>query len=279
MRPLEGRRIALLESRKAEDLAGMIRRLGGLPVCTPSLREVPRDDDVRPVLSRLVSGDFALVVVLTAAGGEALIDAASRHAMQDAVLSALGRTVVAVRGPKPLLALRKHGLAAQVVTGKPHTTQELLEALAPIALTGARVLLLHYGEPSPALTEALANRGAIVEDVRLYDWALPIDLGPLRQLMDDVIARRIDAMLFTSQVQLRHLLAVARAEQMEEALTRALRDEVIVGAVGPVCASALRAAGVIPDVTPRSPNGPSLVQALADYHSIIASERTSREPA
>lgn len=269
MRPLEGRRVALLESRKSDDLAALIRRLGGTPICTPSLREVPRDEDVGPVLAELIAGGFNHVVLLTAAAGEALFEAASRHEVKDAVLAALGRTSLAVRGPKPLLALRRLGLVPAIVTEKPHTTRELLDVLEPVRLAGTRVLLLHYGEPSPTTTAALARRGASVEDLRLYDWALPTDLGPLRALLADTIGGRIDAMLFTSQVQLRHLLEIARAERMEEALTRALRDDVIVGAVGPVCASALRAAGVVPDVTPRSPNGPSLVQALTDYLSIV----------
>ena len=76
-------------------------------------------------------------------------------------------------------------------------------------------------------------------------------------------------MLFTSQIQLRHLMQVAGAMQLDVPLTHALRDDVIVGAVGPVRSRALRASGIVPDVMPHSPNGPSLIQAVADYVSMF----------
>ena len=47
-----------------------------------------------------------------------------------------------------------------------------------------------------------------------------------------------------------------------------LNQDVIVGAIGPVCAAALRAGGVIPDVMPASPNSASLVGAVADYFDL-----------
>ena len=44
----------------------------------------------------------------------------------------------------------------------------------------------------------------------------------------------------------------------------------IVGAIGPVCATALRTGGVVPDVLPGSPNSASLVGAVADYFDLTA---------
>jgi uroporphyrinogen-III synthase len=265
MRPLDGQRVALLESRKAADVAAMVQRLGGTAICAPSVREVPRDADIRPVLARLIADDYDLVVLLTAAASDALLAEADRHGLLAPVVAAFRRTTVACRGPKPMLSLRRHGLIPQVVTDKPHTTDELLASLAPMSLAGANVLLLHYGEPSSTVSSALVSGGATVEDLCLYDWALPEDVTPLEALIADTLAGRIDVMLFTSQIQFRHLFDVASAMQVNDALTVALREHVIVGAVGPVCARAIRASGIVPDVMPRAPNGPSLIQALADY--------------
>ena len=269
MRPLEGQKIALLETRKAADIAAMVQRLGGTPICVPSVREVLREGDFQPLLARLSAGGFDLVVALTAAASDALFAEAERHGALDAVIAALKQTTLACRGPKPMLSLKRRGLTTQVVTEKPHTIEELLDALAKIDVRGARVLMLHYGEQSDVLSTALIHRGAHVEDLCLYDWALPEDLVPLETLVRDTLAGRIDAMLFTSQIQLRHLMQVAAAMQLEIPLTHALRDDVIVGAVGPVCSRALRASGIVPDVMPHSPNGPSLIQAVADYVSMF----------
>lgn len=269
MRPLEGRHVALLESRKAADLSALVGRFGGNVLCVPSVREVLRTDDFAPTLTRLVDGQFELVIVLTAASCDALFMEADRQGVLDRVVAALGRTTLVCRGPKPLLALKRRALSAQIVTSKPHTTDELLEALAPVSLPGARVLLLHYGERSETFSSALASRGARVEDLCLYDWALPDDLAPLQQLVRETLGGHVDAMLFTSQIQFRHLMHVATGMGLEGELIRALRDEVIVGSVGPVCTRALRASGIVPDVMPANPNGPSLIQAVADYFSML----------
>jgi uroporphyrinogen-III synthase len=45
----------------------------------------------------------------------------------------------------------------------------------------------------------------------------------------------------------------------------ALSRDVVVAAVGPVCASALREYGITPDVIPAHPKMGSLITALADY--------------
>ena len=269
MHKLDGRTVALLESRKSDDLAAMIRRLGGRPVCAPSVREVLRAQDVRPAMARLLDGSFDFLVVLTAAACDALFAEAERQDVLNDVVEALKRTTIAVRGPKPLLSLRRHGLVARVVTDKPHTTDELVAALSAVELHGSRILLLHYGEPNDALSTALSTRGGRIEDLSLYEWALPVDLGPLNALIADTLGGRIDAALFTSQIQFRHLLSVAESSGLAADLVRTLRDDVIVGSVGPVCSRALRAAGVVPDVMPHLPNGPSLVQALADYYSMF----------
>ena len=83
-----------------------------------------------------------------------------------------------------------------------------------------------------------------------------------------VVAGEIDALLVTSQIQFRFLLEIAARAGLAEALIDALNEQVIVGAVGPICAAALRAGGVVPDVLPALPNSASLVGAVADYFEL-----------
>jgi hypothetical protein len=54
-----------------------------------------------------------------------------------------------------------------------------------------------------------------------------------------------------------------------EALTTALREQVVVGAIGPVCAEALRDGGIVANVLPASPHGAALVGAVADYFELF----------
>ena len=250
----------------------MVARLGGTPFSAPAVRERPSLDDAGPLLDRLVGGEFPLAIVLTGAGVSALFAEAERRGLSADVQRAMGRMTIVCRGPKPQTALKRQGLSADIVTVKPHTTQQLLEALAAITIESVRVMLLHYGERNSAFTEALAARGALVEDVCLYEWVLPEDVRPLHEVVRRAIDGEIDAMLFTSQIQFRFLLEIAQESGAREPLLRAMNERVVIGAVGPVCAAALRSGGIVPDVLPASSNSASLVGAVADYFELTAGQ-------
>lgn len=268
MRPLDGRRVALLEARKQRELAELVTRLGGTPVCAPAVREVAIDADIAPLLTRIVEGRYDIAIVLTAAAFATLCDEADRQGRLSDVRDALAGMLIACRGPKPQLALRKQSLSATVVTAPPHTSADLLEALADTSLDGRRALLLHYGERNDRFGAALTERGAIVDDACLYEWKLPEDVEPIEAVVRGVLNDEFDAVLFTSQVQCRHLFQIASRMNADAELTTALRRDVVVAAIGPICASALRDIGIVPDVMPDLPNSPSLVRAVADYFSL-----------
>ena len=263
--PLSRRRIALLESRLGADIATLVKRLGGIPVAAPAVREVPRHGDVQAFLTGVTAGRFALAIFQTGAGAAALLKDAEAAGQLDAVLGGLRTIAVACRGPKPLSVMRRNNVPVRITTEKPHTTRELLQALSALEVRSSHVLLVHYGERNTAMAEALVERGATLTEVCPYAWALPEDVTPLERVVRESIAGSLDAVLFTNQIQCRHLLEIA--ERMSEAapLVATLNAEVVVGAVGPVVAEALRTAGVTPDVIPASPTMVSLITAVADY--------------
>jgi uroporphyrinogen-III synthase len=253
MPALDGRTIALLESRRGAELDALVRQAGGTPVRAASVREVARPDDVARFAEGLAGDRFDVVVFLTGAGVHALLDDSV-----DGTVAALRRCTVASRGPKPLAALKRYGVAAHVMTAKLHP-DELVDSLARIDLVRRRVALVHYGAQSVA-GAALRGMGARVTDICAYEWMLPDDVEPLVLLVDKLLAGDVDALLVTSQIQYRHLCEVAACADREQRLNIALRTDVVVGAIGPICADAIRRSGVIPDVMPETPNLPSLVE-------------------
>ena len=136
--------------------------------------------------------------------------------------------------------------------------------MAAIELTGREVGVVHYGERNTSLSEALRARGAHVTEVCPYEWALHEDVEPMRALVRDARSQA-DAIAFTSQIQVRNLFAVAESLKLTQQLSDVLNEDVIVATVGPVCADALRAVGVTPDVEPADPKMGPLLIALADY--------------
>ena len=262
---LKGARVALLEARMTAEASDLVRRFGGVPYAVPALREEPRPDEVPPFLDMLSARRFSLVIFLTGVGVTTLLRESERLGRLEEAVAALRATTIACRGSKPIAALKRYGITAQISAPEPYTTDELLGALNPIELRHTSVGIVHYGERHPGLADALRLRGADIEELCPYVWLMPTDTRPLEVLARDLIDERIDAIAFTSQVQWRHLFRVATDIGCSGELVETLNRHTIVAAVGPVCAAALRANGVTPDVLPAHPKLGSLITALADY--------------
>lgn len=231
------------------------------------MSQVPIDVDAggREVLSRLAAGNFDIVVLLTGFATQRLIEEASRAGRLHETLVALSRATVVARGPKPVNALRQHGLRPTHVAPEPNTTTELLATLEQVSVKHQRVLIASAGEPFAEPATSLRARGAHPTELQLYAWALSAtDAARLEQTID-VIIRGVGAVLFTTQVQVRHLFEVATRIGRAEELTASLREHVLVGAVGPTSAQALVDRGIEPDVVPAHPKMGHLVVALAEY--------------
>lgn len=269
MSDLQGKRIALLEGRMYGELAALVRRHGGEPYSVAAMREVPQEcrQEVDAFLNRLGQGALDLVIFLTGVGVNTLVREAERLARLPDLLAGLARVTIVCRGPKPVAALKRQNVAVTIQVPEPHTTAELLTALADVELAGRRVVVVHYGERNAPLADALLARGARLEELCLYAWLLPDDLEPLQQLVRDLVARRLDAVAFTSQVQIRHLWHVAAQLGLVDALTDVLTTHCTVAAVGPTCAAALEAVGVTPHVVPAHPKMGPMIMALAAYFS------------
>jgi uroporphyrinogen-III synthase len=148
-----------------------------------------------------------------------------------------------VRGPKPTAVLRGRNVRIDISAEEPYTTVEVLAAIRDVNLSTKRVLVQRYGETNLGLEKGLEARGAKVIEVPTYRWALPQDIGPLRQLLDALERGEIDAAVFTSASQVRNLFAVAEQRAGTDQLRRNL-NSVVVASIGPVCSDALAAAGV-----------------------------------
>jgi uroporphyrinogen-III synthase len=273
-RSLNGITVAHFEARRATELDGLIARHGGAAWPAPALSEVPIEAGAEElgVLEELASGAFELIVLLTGIGTQRLFDEAALCDRLDGVTNALGRAIVVSRGPKPVPVLRRYGLKPAHVAPDPHTTHELLATLDTLSVSGRRVLVATAGEPFPEPSASLRSRNAHPVELQLYRWALSIqNVGRLDQTIDEIIAGRIDAVLFTTQVQVRHVFEVANRGGRAEALSSALREHVLIGSVGPTVTEALRERGLAADVVPKHPKMGHLVVALAEH--VVPRER------
>jgi uroporphyrinogen-III synthase len=167
-----------------------------------------------------------------------------------------------------------------LVAPEPHTSEVLVDAIRAKGwnLQGKTVALQHYGEVNTYLRAELAGMGANVMEISLYEWALPEDTAPLEAAIQTMIKGHTDAVAFTTQSQVRHLLQVADRMGLKDDLKTALRNRVAVAPVGPVCARALTEEDIASHVVPEHPKMGHLVLALADYFTDAAAPARAVTP-
>src|ERR1700693_5154414 len=72
--PFDGLRVLSFESRRATEIAELIRRQGGAPFVAPSMREAPIENNPEAFAfaERLFRGEFDMMILLTGVGTRAL---------------------------------------------------------------------------------------------------------------------------------------------------------------------------------------------------------------
>lgn len=165
-RPLHGRTIAVTRARaQSSGLAKQLAELGAAVVEAPAIRIEPRPvtDDVAQAAREI--GSFALVCVTSPNGASLLLDAV--EAVGGDARSFAGVEVAAI-GPGTASELARRGIRPDVVA-EVSTAEGLLDALKDIDVTAERVLIARASEARDALPDGLAERGADVVVVPLYD--------------------------------------------------------------------------------------------------------------
>lgn len=263
-----GLEVAAFESRRAEEIAKLIERFGGVPRVGPSMREVPLEDNpaVFEFAEQLLAGKIQGVVFMTGVGTRTLFEVLQgRYAIEE-VVHGLSSTTIVARGPKPVQALREFGVPITMVAPEPNTWQEILQELdenpRSFTLQGSTVAVQEYGEPNQAFLDELRSRGAKPIRVPVYRWALPEDLDRLRETIDAIVAGQARIVLFTSRHQVTNVLHVAAEETAQDDLLQALRRS-IVCSIGPTCSEALVAAGISVDIEASPPKMGVLVLEAA----------------
>jgi uroporphyrinogen-III synthase len=269
----QGLNVLVLESRRRNEMGTLVSTYGGRPVAAPALREVPLEtnSDALSFAAALQRGAFDIVVLLTGVGTRVLLDIVQAAGSRDEFVAALARTKVVPRGPKPLSVLRELQIAPWVTVPEPNTWRELIAALDEQVARGAQVTSLHgqrvavqeYGKPNDDLLHALEGRGAIVTRVPVYRWALPEDVEPLRRAVDGIVRGELDVALFTTSVQVVHLMQVAETMGQADAVRDALR-RIVVASVGPTCTEELRNQGIATDLEASHPKMGFLVREAAE---------------
>lgn len=275
---LTGLRVLALESRRATEMAKLIENYGGRAIIAPAMREVPLESNTAAIefVRALSKESFDVVIFLTGVGARFLVKVAESTGLREQFLAGLRRAAIVARGPKPVGALQELSVPVALTVREPNTWRDLLRALDEkrdaLALGGRRVAVQEYGSSNAELIAGLRERGAVVTRVPVYQWALPEDTGPLRNAIHAIASGEIDMALFTTSVQVAHLLRVAEEMSLESLLRRGL-ERVAVGSIGPITSEELREHGLPVDFEPEHPRMGFLVNEAAQRGAAVVEKK------
>jgi uroporphyrinogen-III synthase len=255
--------VAILETRTGEHLGELITRRGGTPLLAPALEEVPDVDPqaVAALLAQWRIEPFNVAIFQTGVGTRALFQATDAAGFTVELLQLLAASTVVVRGPKPVGELTARQVRIDLRAATPFTTETVLAAVSGLPMRNARVLVQRYGAANQLLRETLQGRGARVDEIATYRWALPADTQPLGRLLDALARASVDAVVFTSAVQIHNLCAFAETTGRASELAAQL-NRVVIASIGPVCSRALREHGITPTFEANPPKLGPLVAGL-----------------
>jgi len=254
-------RIASLESRRADDMARLIQRHGGIAHVSPSMREVPIKPNREAVdfAYRVITGQIGMVIFMTGVGFKFLLAAIQGDVDRQRFLDALSDIPTIVRGPKPAAAMKEVGLTPTYRVAEPNTWRELLQLVdSQVPVGNLHIGLQEYGVTNASLIAGLEARGATVDTIRVYGWELPDDTLPLQENIRAIAAGERDVLMVTSAHQVVNMLRMAESIGSLDSLRAGLAQTVI-ASIGPTTSQMLQECDIRVDLEPTHPKMGHLV--------------------
>ncbi|HEU4821847.1 MAG TPA: uroporphyrinogen-III synthase [Nitrososphaeraceae archaeon] len=281
--------IAITASRRATELAHIIKSFGGRPYLAPTIGieadlKKPKED-VLKFLDKAIAGEVDYAVFMTAPGIFSLFTIAKRLGLEEKLIYSLSKLQVFARSLKPATALQKHGIKVSMIPEE-NTARGISSLLITRGVIGKRIAILWHGDYPQQLREELYKAGAksVIEastyrySINLkeegasvlksmgYHYVVPSEKRVIR-LIHDIVARKIDSITFTSPPSVHDLIKIAQANGLSHELKKSLNTDVVIVAVGPSTKNALEENDITVDVMPQVAKMGPMVKALDEYIS------------
>ena len=253
-RPLHGRRILITRAQHQVDpLRRELVDLGAAVVEIPTLevQAMPSDERVRKAIANLTR--TALVIFASANAVDIFF---KRLFEGGSDVRALHNSKICAIGQETADSLGGYGLRPELVTSE-YTAEGLANALEGWAMAGVRVLVPRAEEARDALPSLLANRGAEVEILPVYQAHCPPAAGPA--LMRLFEGEGVDVITFTSSSTAYNFVRAFPDDRLP-----AILGDAEIACMGPVTADTARKLGLQVSIVAREYTTHGLVQAIAE---------------
>jgi uroporphyrinogen-III synthase len=271
MKKLAGKKIALLGSRKIDEISKLVQNQGGAAVSRPAQgTALLKDEKLKDHVEMLIEGSFDWVILTTGIGVETIYQTSLEMNRSDALISSLQKANIAARGYKTANTLKRLDIIP-VVRDDDGSMAGLMRQLSSHPLEGMKVALQLHGDPAPQLKRLLEENQADYEEILPYIH-IPPEENVMNLLLSELLDGELDSVFFTSTPQVRNLFSFARKRNAEEQLKACFSGRTVALSVGKVTAQALYEEGIERVIIPEVERIGSAVIELARYFS--CEERT-----
>ncbi|RXZ83236.1 uroporphyrinogen-III synthase [Paenibacillaceae bacterium] len=268
---LEGKSIVITGSRKLTELSTIIEKQGGTAlVRSQQGTMLPEEETLGRDLQQLVDNRPNWFLFTTGTGLEQMLQQAERMGIREQLIDAISNAKVAARGYKTFALLKKIQISP-IAVDDDGTTAGLIRALQDYDYAGQSIVVQQHGEAMPGLVQFLEGKGATTSTILPYRH-IPPEADVSETLYQEIIAGRVDAVCFTTAVQVRYFFEYATRKGGCEQIVRSFEDRVAATAVGRVTAEALREAGVKRVIMPEIERMGAMIIELAQFYQTVRNE-------
>ena len=258
-KPLAGKTI--LVTRPEEGASRMGEILADLGACVrvaPMIR-IAEPEDWAAADTAVRGLDEYNWIIFTSANGPKFLAKRFRD-LSVAPETIPAETSILAVGPATAAAVEKHlGRTPRKVAGK-YVAEGVVALFEEEDMAGQRVLLARAKEGRDAIPIALAEMGALLDDVAVYRTT-PLGREALREVRGELEAGKIDMLTFTSSSAFDGFMRAAGEKTAKGWMARAR-----VASIGPATTATARRWGVEPDVEAAVSTIPGMARAIVSYY-------------
>jgi len=234
---LEGKKIVITRpAERAQDSVEMVKSYGAIPILTPTIELKDSKPDEMLKLCDIINELEWLVFTSPRA-----IESFFKYCN----IKDVPNLKVATIGPKTGEALEKFGVKIDLMPEE-YTAEGLLEAFENIEVKDKKIGLPRTMVARYTLPHGLQKRGAEVILADAYRSEMPDDKSKIYELIDDILNRKVDIIMFTSPLTVKNLIKVAKENDNDNMIDVLRSGEVLVAAIGPITKKVLDAYKIDP---------------------------------
>ncbi len=284
---LYGITVAITSSRRASELANLVRKFRGIPYIAPTIgikNNRPLNSECNQFIETISNEKMHFFIFMTGVGVFNLFQNIQRSQRLNKVHERLQDTIVIARSNKPEMELRKFGIKTNFVPDI-NTLEGTLNLMKSFDIKNKNIGILWHGDSSDSFKKKLESLGANVFDFSSYSYSSSLEhqnaailkemgydyVAPneekIEGLIEDLMNGTVDCITFTSPPAVKEFFELAKRNNRFDSLKDMLNKNVLVVSVGPSTSNMLAQFHVLVDIMPNTYRMGPMIKELADYIS------------